>query len=68
MMQFLKQTVKDKLTLRADGSGHLKWHCDEASALDNDFRTHTDLTFPMGKGAITSLSIKQGTDTRSSTK
>ena len=33
MLQFLKQTVKDKLTLRADGSGHLKWHCDAAFSL-----------------------------------
>ena len=24
MLQFLKQTVKDKLTLRADASGHVK--------------------------------------------
>ena len=30
MLQFLKQTVKDKLTLRADGSGCPSWHCDAA--------------------------------------
>ena len=28
MMQFLKQTVKDKLTSRAEGSRCLSWHCD----------------------------------------
>ena len=31
MLQFLKQTVKDKLTLRADGSGHLRWHVAQPS-------------------------------------
>ena len=64
----LKQTVKDKLTLRADGSGHFSWHCDSVFALQNDFRSHTGSTFSMGDGAITSLSRKQGMNTRSSTK
>ena len=68
MLQFLKQTVKDKLTLRADGSGFLKWHCDTAFTLHDDFRSHTGSTFLMGKGAITSLSRKQGMNTRSSTE
>ena len=67
MLQFLKQT-EDKLTLRADGSGCLKWHCDAAFALHNDFRSHTGSTFLMGDGAITSLSRKQGMNTRSSPK
>ena len=68
MMQFLKQTVKDKLTLRADGSGCLSWHCNTGFALHDDFRTHTGSTFLMGDGAITSLSRKQGMNTRSSTE
>ena len=68
LLQFLKQTVKDKLTLRADGSGHLKcWHCDAAFTLHDDFRSHTGATFTIGDGAITSLSRKRGTSTRSST-
>ena len=68
MLQFLKQTAKDKLTLRADGSGCLKWHCDVAFALYDDFRSYTGSTFSMGDGAITSLSRKQGMNTRSSTE
>ena len=68
MLQFLNQTVKDKLTPRADGSRCLKWHCDAAFALHNDFRSHTCSTFTMGDGAITSLSRKQGMNTRSSTE
>ena len=67
MMQFLKQ-VKDKLNLRADSSGCLSWHCNAAFALHNDFRSHTDSTFSMGDEAITSLSRKQGMNTRSSTR
>ena len=68
MLQFLKQTVKDKLTLRVDGSGHLKWHCDTVFTLHDDFRSHTGSTSMMGDGAITSLSRKQGMNTRSSTE
>ena len=68
MLQFLKQTIKDKLTLRADSSGCLKWHCDAAFMLHNDFRSRTGSTFLMGDGPITSLSRKQGMNTRSSTK
>ena len=68
MLQFLKQTVNNKLTLRADGSGCLKWHCDTAFALHEDFRSHTGSTFMMCDGAITFLSRKQGMNTRSSTE
>ena len=64
----LKQTVKDKLTLRADDSGCLSWHCNTAFALHGDFRSHTGSSFLMGDGAITSLSRKQGMNTRSSTE
>ena len=67
MMRFLKQ-VKDKLTLRADSSGCLSWHCNTAFALHIDFRSHTGSTFLMGDRAITSLSRKQGMNTRSSTE
>ena len=67
-MQFLKQRVKDKLTLRADGSGYLSWHCNAPFVLHDDFRSHTGSTFLMGDGAITSLSRKQGMNTRSSTE
>ena len=44
MMQFLKQTVKDKLTLRADGSGCLSWDCNTGFVLHNDIRSHTGST------------------------
>ena len=56
MLQFLKQRVKDKLTLRAGSSGCLSWHCNATFALHDDFRSHTGPSFLMGDGAITSLS------------
>ena len=68
MMKFLKQTVKDRLTLRADGSGELKWYVDASFAVHPDFRSHTGAVMTMGKGAVTSLSRKQGMNTRSSTE
>ena len=46
----------------------LKWHCDAAFALHDDFRSHRGSTFMMGDGAITFLSRKRGMNTRSSTK
>ena len=54
--------------LRADGSGHLKWDCDTAFTLHDDFRSHTGSTFMIGDGAITSLSREQGMNTRCSTE
>ena len=68
VLQFHKQNVKDNLTLRAVGSGCLKWHCDAFFIFHNVFRSHTGSTFMMGDGAITSLSRKLGMNTRSSTK
>ena len=66
MRQFLKQTVKDKLTLRADSSGCISWHFKAAFALHSDFRSHTGSSFSMGDGAITFISRKQCMNTRSS--
>ena len=68
ILLFLKQTVKDKLALKADCSGCIKWHCDTAFTLHDDFRSHTGSTFLMGNGAMTFLSRKQGMNTISSTK
>ena len=67
-MKFLKQTAEDKLTLKADGTGELKWYVDASFAVHPDFRSHTGATMTMGKGAVTSLSRKQGMNTRSSTE
>ena len=41
---------------------------DASFAVHPDFRSHTGSTFTMGDGAITSISRKQGMNTRSSTE
>jgi hypothetical protein len=68
MMKFLKQTANERLTLRADGSGKLRWHVDAAFAVHPDFRSHTGAVMSMGHGAITSISRKQRMNTRSDTE
>ena len=68
MVRWIKQTINDRLVLRADGTHVLKWHVDAAFAVHPDFRSHTGSTMTMGKGAITSTSRKQGMNSRSSTE
>ena len=68
MVKFLQQTINDRLTLGADGSKQLKWCVDASFAVHPDFRSHTGAVFTMGQGAITSVSRKQGMNTRSSTE
>jgi hypothetical protein len=68
MMRYLKQTSKDCLTLKADGTGDLKWYVDASFAVHPDLRSHTGATMTMGAGAITSISRKQGMNSRSSTE
>jgi hypothetical protein len=68
MIKYLKQTSKDRLTLRSDGTKTLRWHVDASFAVHPDFRSHTGATLSMGQGAITSISRKQGMNTRSSTE
>ena len=58
MTKFLNQIANDKLTLKADGTGELKWYVDACCAVHPNFRSHTGATMTMGKGAITSLSSK----------
>jgi hypothetical protein len=67
MMKFLKQTQRDCLTLRADGSHTLRWHVDAAFKVRPDFKSQAGATLTMGKGAITSNSRKPSMNTRSST-
>jgi hypothetical protein len=68
MMKYLQQTSKDCLTLKADGTGDLKWYVDASFAVHPDMRSHTGATMTMGAGAITSISRKQGMNSRSSTE
>lgn len=68
MMKYLKSTVNDVLTLRADGTRVARFHVDAAFAVHPDFRSQTGSVFTLGDGAIASISKKQGMNTRSSTE
>jgi hypothetical protein len=68
LMKFLKGTVKDVLTLKSDSSKVLKWYTDASFAVHPDFKSHTGAILTMGGGAVTSLSRKQGMNSRSSTE
>jgi hypothetical protein len=68
MMKFLKGTVNDLLTLKADGSKVLKWYTDASFAVHPDFKSQTGAIMTMGGGAVTSMSRKQGMNARSSTE
>jgi len=68
MMEFLKRTQDDCLTLRADGSKQVTWNIDAAFAVHPKMRSHTGATMTLGKGSIQSISTKQKLNTRSSTE
>jgi hypothetical protein len=68
LIQFLKATKEEVLTLKADNSHVIKWHVDAAFAVHDDFKSSTGALMSMGSGAITAGSTKQKVNTRSSTE
>ena len=68
MMNFLKRTKQDCLTLAIDDSNTIQWSIDAAFAVHPDMKSHTGMSMTMGRGAIVSLSRKQKLNTRSSTE
>jgi hypothetical protein len=68
VMNFLKKTENDVLTLEADDTQTLKWYLDAAFAVHPDMKSQTGSAFTLGKGAIISSSTKQKTNARSSTE
>jgi len=59
-VKFLKQTLDDQLTLKADGSHDvLIWSIDFLFAVHKDFHGHTGGALMMGRGAITNTSASQ---------
>ena len=68
LMDFLKTTKNDCLTLKADNSHHVIWSIDAAFAVHPDMKSHSGGIMTLGKGAIQSMSKKQKLNTRSSTE
>jgi hypothetical protein len=68
VVQYLKSTMNDVLTLKADGIRILKWHVDASFAVHDDFKSHTGGVITLGTGAIQTVSTKQKVNTKSSTE
>ena len=68
MMDYLKKTANDSLTIRLGDMSETEFSIDASYAVHHDGRSHTGMTMKMGEGAITSLSRKQKLVTRSSTE
>ena len=68
MMNFLRSTKDNVLTLEADYTGNLYWHLDAAFAVHPDMKSHTGATFSLGRGGVDNSSTKQKVNTRSSTE
>ena len=68
MINFLKVTKNDILTLETDDTGNLYWYLDIAFTVYQDMKGHTDATFSLRCGEINNSSMKQKINSRSSTK
>ena len=67
-MQYLRNTTKMPLPLRADGTNIVKWWVDVSYAVHPDMRSQTGGTMSLVKGAIISTSSKPKMTTKSSTE
>jgi hypothetical protein len=68
MLRYVKATVKDVLTLRADDLSIVKWYVDASFAVHPDFKSHTGVAMTYGAGVPIAMSRKQKLNTRSSTE
>ena len=63
-----KNTANEVCRLEAGDTQTIKWYVDAAFAVHKDFRSHTGAVMSLGNGIISSVSIKQKVNTRSSTE
>ena len=68
LMAFLQETKNDVLTLEADDNQSSEYWIDAAFAVHPDYKSHTGAMLSLGKGAVSSLSMKQKVNSRSSTE
>jgi hypothetical protein len=68
MLEFLKTTKQDALTLEANICGKIAWHLYAAFGVRNDYKSHTGAIMRLGKGCFQSISTKQKVNLRSSTE
>ncbi len=68
MLQFLKKTSKDVLTLTAAQLLIVQWFWDAAFAVHPDYKSHTGGALTFGQGVMTGHSNKQKINAKSSTE
>lgn len=68
VLNFLKKSRDEVLTLEADATQTLTWYIDVAFAVHPDMKGHTGVVFTLGKGIIISESSKQKNNARNSTE
>ena len=55
ILNFLKKTKHEKLTLEADDTQTIKWYIDAAFGVHDDMKSHTGACMTLGKGMICSF-------------
>ena len=68
IMNFLNATTEETVRLIADDTQAITWYIDSAFAVHNDYKSQTGGGITLGGGFISSSSIKQKINTRSSTE
>ena len=68
LMEYLKATAKDVLTLEANDEQSNEWWVDASFAVHPDYKSHTGAIHSLGRGAISSISTKQKVNSRLSTE
>jgi hypothetical protein len=67
-MDFLKRTQSEVAEFSADDTQTIKWYVDAAFGVHKDMKSHTGNVMTLGKGCISSDSLKQKVNSRSSTE
>ena len=68
MLQFLRATKDDFLTLSATSLHHVRWWVDASYAVHPDMKSHTGGALSLGSGVIYGTSKRQKLNTKSSTE
>ena len=68
MLQFLRATKDDYLTLTANSLHNVRWWIDASYAVHPDMKSHTGGAMSLGRGVIYGTSKKQKLNTKSSTE
>ena len=68
MMNFLKATKNDVMSISCDDTETICWYVDAAFAVHPDMKSHTGANMTLGGGVVTSVSTKQKVNSRSSTE